>query len=196
MRSNVSGALSSAPMRLRPRVDKAIMAPAVVGGERAVEASPEIVVDDRRRRARRILPPHAPRDRGERGRRRLQVPTSGEGHSSRGGTRACNSSAARASRRPSHCSRTASACCRCRCWRTSSIGLAVAAVVPVLTLACRLAHYFSSMRNSCASTTVVPIIVRTETRNGNSTPSLAIGASQTSRSLLSAMNLVAGRSRL
>jgi hypothetical protein len=35
-------------------VDKAIMAPAIVGGDRAapVEASPEIVVDDRRRRAR------------------------------------------------------------------------------------------------------------------------------------------------
>jgi hypothetical protein len=35
------------------RVDKAIMAPAVVGGgHTAIEASPEIVVDDRRRRAR------------------------------------------------------------------------------------------------------------------------------------------------
>src|ERR1700722_1748857 len=56
--------------------------------------------------------------------------------------------------------------------------------------------YFSSIRNSSASTTVVPIIVRTETRKGNRTWSLAIGASQTSRSLLSAMNLVAGRSRL
>ena len=35
-------------------VDKAIMAPAIVGGDRAAtpEASPEIVVDDRRRRAR------------------------------------------------------------------------------------------------------------------------------------------------
>jgi hypothetical protein len=31
------------------------MAPAVVGGERAVEASPEIVVDDRRRRAREFF---------------------------------------------------------------------------------------------------------------------------------------------
>ncbi|HLX97408.1 MAG TPA: DUF1178 family protein [Roseiarcus sp.] len=39
------------------RVDKAIMAPAVVGGERAaVEAAPEIVVDDRRRvRAREFF---------------------------------------------------------------------------------------------------------------------------------------------
>lgn len=39
------------------RVDKAIMAPAVVGGERstAVEASPEIVVDDRRRRTREFF---------------------------------------------------------------------------------------------------------------------------------------------
>jgi hypothetical protein len=38
------------------RVDKAIMAPAVVGGERAaVEAAPEIVVDDRRRQAREFL---------------------------------------------------------------------------------------------------------------------------------------------
>jgi hypothetical protein len=36
------------------RVDKAIMAPAVVGGDRAaaVEASPGIVVDDRRRKTR------------------------------------------------------------------------------------------------------------------------------------------------
>jgi hypothetical protein len=36
------------------RVEKAIMAPAIVGGDRAttVEANPEIVVDDRRRRAR------------------------------------------------------------------------------------------------------------------------------------------------
>ena len=38
------------------RVDKAIMAPAVVGGERtAVEAGPEIVVDDRHRRAREFF---------------------------------------------------------------------------------------------------------------------------------------------
>ena len=38
------------------RVDKAIMAPAVLGGERAtVEAAPEIVVDDRRRQAREFL---------------------------------------------------------------------------------------------------------------------------------------------
>jgi hypothetical protein len=38
------------------RVDKAIMAPAVVGGERApVEAGPEIVVDDRHRLAREFL---------------------------------------------------------------------------------------------------------------------------------------------
>src|SRR5271154_3410435 len=38
------------------RVDKAIMAPAVVGGERAaVEASVELVLDDRRRRAREVL---------------------------------------------------------------------------------------------------------------------------------------------
>jgi len=38
------------------KVDKAIMAPAVVGGDRAtVEASPEIVVDDRRRRAREFF---------------------------------------------------------------------------------------------------------------------------------------------
>lgn len=38
------------------RVDKAIMAPAVVGAERAaVEAGPEIVVDDRRQRAREFL---------------------------------------------------------------------------------------------------------------------------------------------
>lgn len=38
------------------RVEKAIMAPAVVGGERAaVEAGPEIVVDDRRRRAREFF---------------------------------------------------------------------------------------------------------------------------------------------
>jgi len=53
--------------------------------------------------------------------------------------------------------------------------------------------YFPFTRNSCASTTVVPIIVRTETRNGSQTRSAAIGASQTSRSLFSAMNLVAGR---
>jgi hypothetical protein len=37
------------------RVDKAIMAPAVVGGERAPEESPGIVVDDRRRQAREFL---------------------------------------------------------------------------------------------------------------------------------------------
>lgn len=38
------------------RVDKAIMAPAVVGGERsAVEAGPEIVVDDRHRRTREFF---------------------------------------------------------------------------------------------------------------------------------------------
>jgi hypothetical protein len=39
------------------RVDKAIMAPAVVGGDRAaaVETGPEIVVDDRRRQAREFL---------------------------------------------------------------------------------------------------------------------------------------------
>ena len=39
------------------RVDKAIMAPAVVGGERstAVEAGPEIVVDERRRRTREFF---------------------------------------------------------------------------------------------------------------------------------------------
>jgi hypothetical protein len=38
------------------RVDKAIMAPAVVGGERAaLEESPGIVVDDRRRQAREFL---------------------------------------------------------------------------------------------------------------------------------------------
>ncbi len=71
--------------------------------------------------------------------------------------------------------------------------------LPMLETHCPLQpadRYFSSMRNSCASTTVVPIIVRTETRKGNRTWSLTIGASQTSRSLLSAMNLVAGRSRL
>jgi len=38
------------------RVDKAIMAPAIVGGERpALEGGPEIVVDDRRRQAREFL---------------------------------------------------------------------------------------------------------------------------------------------
>jgi hypothetical protein len=38
------------------RVEKAIMAPAVVGGERApAESAPEIVVDDRRRQAREFL---------------------------------------------------------------------------------------------------------------------------------------------
>jgi hypothetical protein len=38
------------------RVDKAIMAPAVVGGERAAgNASPEILTDDRRRQAREFL---------------------------------------------------------------------------------------------------------------------------------------------
>jgi hypothetical protein len=38
------------------KVDKAIMAPAVVGGERtAIEAAPEIVVDDQRRRAREFF---------------------------------------------------------------------------------------------------------------------------------------------
>jgi len=38
------------------RVDKAIMAPAVVGGERgAGESAPEIVVDDRRRQAREFM---------------------------------------------------------------------------------------------------------------------------------------------
>jgi hypothetical protein len=38
------------------RVDKAIMAPAVVGGERGpVEAGPEILVDDRRRQAREFF---------------------------------------------------------------------------------------------------------------------------------------------
>ena len=37
-------------------VDKAIMAPAVVGGERAaLDGGPEIVVDDRRRQAREFL---------------------------------------------------------------------------------------------------------------------------------------------
>jgi len=38
------------------RVDKAIMAPAVVGGQRApVEPGVELVLDDRRRRAREVL---------------------------------------------------------------------------------------------------------------------------------------------
>ena len=38
------------------RVDKAIMAPAVVGGEHVtIEAGPEIVVDDRRRQAREFF---------------------------------------------------------------------------------------------------------------------------------------------
>jgi hypothetical protein len=38
------------------RVDKAIMAPAVIGGDRAtVQAVPELVVDDRRRRAREFF---------------------------------------------------------------------------------------------------------------------------------------------
>ncbi len=38
------------------QVDKGIMAPAVVGGERTpVEARPEIAVDDRRRQARELL---------------------------------------------------------------------------------------------------------------------------------------------
>ncbi len=38
------------------RVDKAIMAPAVVGGERStVEAGPEIVVDEKRRRTREFF---------------------------------------------------------------------------------------------------------------------------------------------
>ena len=38
------------------RVDKAIMAPAVVGGDRAAgEAAPQILVDDRRRQAREFL---------------------------------------------------------------------------------------------------------------------------------------------
>ena len=38
------------------RVDKAIMAPAVVGGERgAVEAGPKIAIDDRRRKARELF---------------------------------------------------------------------------------------------------------------------------------------------
>ena len=38
------------------RVDKAIMAPAVVGGDRAAgDSIPEIVVDDRRRKAREFL---------------------------------------------------------------------------------------------------------------------------------------------
>jgi len=38
------------------RVDKAIMAPAIVGGERpSLEGGPEIVVDDRRRQAREFL---------------------------------------------------------------------------------------------------------------------------------------------
>jgi hypothetical protein len=38
------------------RVDKAIMAPAVVGGDRAAgEAAPQIFVDDRRRQAREFL---------------------------------------------------------------------------------------------------------------------------------------------
>src|ERR1700679_2309240 len=38
------------------RVDKAIMAPAVVGGDRAtVQAVPELVVDDRRRQAREFF---------------------------------------------------------------------------------------------------------------------------------------------
>lgn len=38
------------------RVDKAIMAPAVVGGDRAVvEAGPEIVVDERRRQTREFF---------------------------------------------------------------------------------------------------------------------------------------------
>jgi hypothetical protein len=37
-------------------VDKAIMAPAVVGGERAAsESGPEIVVDDRRRKTRELM---------------------------------------------------------------------------------------------------------------------------------------------
>ena len=49
--------------------------------------------------------------------------------------------------------------------------------------------------NSDASITAVPIIVRAETRNGISTCALATGASHTSRSLLSAMNFVDGRSR-
>jgi hypothetical protein len=38
------------------RVDKAIMAPAIVGGDRAVgETGPQILVDDRRRQAREFL---------------------------------------------------------------------------------------------------------------------------------------------
>ena len=38
------------------KVDKAIMAPAVLGGERATpEGSPEILIDDRRRQAREFL---------------------------------------------------------------------------------------------------------------------------------------------
>jgi hypothetical protein len=38
------------------RVDKAIMAPAVIGGDRAtVQAVPELVVDDRRRQAREFF---------------------------------------------------------------------------------------------------------------------------------------------
>jgi hypothetical protein len=38
------------------KVDKAIMAPAVLGGERAApEGSPEILIDDRRRQAREFL---------------------------------------------------------------------------------------------------------------------------------------------
>jgi hypothetical protein len=38
------------------RVDKAIMAPAVVGGDRAtVQAVPELVIDDRRRQAREFF---------------------------------------------------------------------------------------------------------------------------------------------
>jgi hypothetical protein len=38
------------------RVDKAIMAPAVVGGDRAtIQAVPELVVDDRRRQAREFF---------------------------------------------------------------------------------------------------------------------------------------------
>jgi hypothetical protein len=48
--------------------------------------------------------------------------------------------------------------------------------------------------NSVASATAMPIIVRTETRNGSSTLAPPTGASQTSISLFSVMNFVAGRS--
>ena len=106
------------------RVNKAIMAPAVVGGERStVEAGPGIVVDDDRRRRTREFFLHMRREieanTDDVGARFPQVARAihlGEEPERRG------IADAPASLTPRRCWRTGSACCRCpERWRMSSI---------------------------------------------------------------------------